>query len=570
MRTAMQVARKAIKIERLDHHGIVAGVIDDVGLVEVLDQHLPQDPKQEITPGEAVKGMIINGLGFSHRPLSLSPQFFTNLPMKHIFRAGVAAEHFNRHKLGRTLDQCYDFGTETLFGLASHAAVTAEGVDTVFQSLDTTSFSLTGRYAGANSSDEVGVADNISAEDTTDETPIRIAYGYSKDHRSDLKQVVQELVVTQDGGIPLACKSWDGNAADTAVFKARSRAIVAALKSSPGPKYYIADSKLYHTKNAPFLAQMTFITRVPGAIKLEGANIATAIASNRWTTIDDNYKYSETLVKHMGVDQRWIVVYSEHARERAIKSLTGQEQKARTKLEQALFHLQAERFDCESDARKALGALGKKQRYHLLENVSCTPHNQYGHRGRPKKGAEPIGQKWQIVADIVFNEESMSQRIDQKSCFLLATNAAANDLTSEQVLARYKAQSSVETGFRFLKDPLFFVSSFFLKKPSRIDALVMIMTLSLLIYSLAQRRLRRTMAATKATIPNQINQPTPTPTLRWVFQCFEGINLLRTSAPDGLEQASIDGLTDLRSRIVRYLGGHVAQLYDIRKTIELV
>jgi hypothetical protein len=55
-----------MKIKRLDHHGIVAGVIDDLNMVSLLDKHLPQDDKQEITPGEAIKGMIMNGLGFSN------------------------------------------------------------------------------------------------------------------------------------------------------------------------------------------------------------------------------------------------------------------------------------------------------------------------------------------------------------------------------------------------------------------------------------------------------------------------------------------------------------------------
>lgn len=65
-----------IKIMGLDHHGIVAGVIDDLNIVPMLDKHLPQDEKQEITPGEAVKGMIMDGFGFLNRPLSLSPQFY--------------------------------------------------------------------------------------------------------------------------------------------------------------------------------------------------------------------------------------------------------------------------------------------------------------------------------------------------------------------------------------------------------------------------------------------------------------------------------------------------------------
>ncbi len=73
----------SFKIKRLDHHGIVAGIIDDIiddlQIVQLLDKYLPQDEKQEITPGEAVKGMIMNGLGFAiaryhlaHRSLLIS------------------------------------------------------------------------------------------------------------------------------------------------------------------------------------------------------------------------------------------------------------------------------------------------------------------------------------------------------------------------------------------------------------------------------------------------------------------------------------------------------------------
>ena len=167
-----------IKIKRLDHHGIVAGVIDDLNMVSLLDKHLPQDDKQEITPGEAIKGMIMNGLGFSNRPLSLSPQFFANLPIEHLFRKGVDASHFNRHKLGRTLDQCYDFGCEGLFSLVSHQACEIEAVDCQFTSLDTTSHSLTGEYAN----DEEGC----------DEHVIRITHGHSKAHRPDLKKLFKK------------------------------------------------------------------------------------------------------------------------------------------------------------------------------------------------------------------------------------------------------------------------------------------------------------------------------------------------------------------------------------------
>ena len=90
---------------------------------------------------------------------------------------------------------------------------------------------------------------------------------------------------------------------------------------------------------------------------------------------------------------------------------------------------------------------------------------------------------------------------------------------------------SVERGFRFLKDPLFLASSVFVKKPERIVALGLIMVLCLLVYRLAEHRLRTRLAETEQTVPDQLNRPTARPTMRWIFQCFEGIELLHIHSP---------------------------------------
>ncbi|MCP4325778.1 MAG: IS1634 family transposase [Alteromonadales bacterium] len=541
----------SFKIKRLDHHGIVAGIIDDLQIVPLLDKHLPQDDKQEITPGEAVKGMIMNGLGFANRPLSLSPQFFTNLPLEHLFREGVQASFFNRHKLGRTLDQCFDFGCENLFSLVSHQACQIEEVNCQFKSLDTTSHSLTGEYA--------------VDEECCDENIIRITHGHSKAHRPDLKQVVQEMIVSQDGGIPLACKNWDGNSADTAVFKARSKALVKSFKSSETPNYLIADCKLYHKSNAEFLSQLQFITLIPSTIKLEKELISSKLTFNKWQVIDDNYQYSVEHVNHMEIEQRWIIIHSKAAQDRAEKTVIRQVERAKLVLDKSLFHLQAQRFACEDDAKKSLENINKKLKYHAVELDVLTEHKVYEGKGRPKKGAKIKGIEWQIAGKYIEKPEAIQYAVDQKSCFILATNIASSALSAEAVLKHYKAQSAVERGFRFLKDPLFFVSSLFIKKPSRIDALLMIMTLSLLVYSIAQRRMRATMEKVKTSIPNQINQATETPTLRWVFQCFEGINLIYQSTNDAQDRVYIDGLDELREKITHLIGGHTEYLYKIEK-----
>ena len=117
---------------------------------------------------------------------------------------------------------------------------------------------------------------------------------------------------------------------------------------------------------------------------------------------------------------------------------------------------------------------------------------------------------------VIEDADAITARLDEKSCYVLGTNIDTSALTSEEIIHAYKQQNtSIENmGFRFFKDPLFFVSSLFLKKPSRIMGLLMVMTLTLLVYSIAQRRLRQALETQNETLPNQINQPIKTPTMR--------------------------------------------------------
>ena len=104
-----------VRVERLDHLGLIASVIKDLGLIGMIDRRLVPDEQERITPGEAVAGMILNGLGIANRPLSLTPQFFANKPLDLLFRHGIDAEMFNRFKLGRTLYDASAYGCDLLF-----------------------------------------------------------------------------------------------------------------------------------------------------------------------------------------------------------------------------------------------------------------------------------------------------------------------------------------------------------------------------------------------------------------------------------------------------------------------
>ena len=174
-----------VRVERLDHLGLIVSVIKDLGLIDMIDTRLVPDQQELITPGEAVAGMILNGLGFANRPLSLTPQFFASKPLDLLFREGLEAEMFNRFTLGRTLDEAYSSGCDRLFQELALAVCAQKGIDLRFNHLDTTSFSLSGEY----------VPDS-------DEQAMTITHGHAKDYRPDLKPAVLELMVSQDGGVP--------------------------------------------------------------------------------------------------------------------------------------------------------------------------------------------------------------------------------------------------------------------------------------------------------------------------------------------------------------------------------
>jgi transposase len=103
---------------------------------------------------------------------------------------------------------------------------------------------------------------------------------------------------------------------------------------------------------------------------------------------------------------------------------------------------------------------------------------------------------------------------------MIGKKGKIGDVSNEELLKAYKDQQKVERGFRFLKDPMFMASTFFLKSRKRIMALMMVMTLCLLVYAALEHRIREALDINNETLPNQKGKPVSSPTARWVFQFF--------------------------------------------------
>jgi len=396
----------------------------------------------------------------------------------------------------------------------------------------------------------------------SNEHAIPLTHGSSKDHRPDWKQAVLALMVSQDGGVPFVSKSWDGHASDTPIFQERAAALMATLKRAPTPRYLVADAQLYHEDKAANLRQRGFITRIPNTLKLVAQVIAPALRGDTWHRLDATTRSQRLELCHYGMAQRWLVVSSQAALERAKASVNQAQQREAEAMEKPLFPLQAQRFETPEAAPAALVTLETSWRDHQGEIVRLIAHKHYACKGRPTPTTPIKSLDWQIQAQGRPDHETMERHTRHKGCLVVGTNIEVSHLNALEVIAAYTGQAQAEGSFRFLKDPLLFVSSLFVKKPCRMQGLLMVMTCALLVYSVAQRRLRHSLAHQNETLPNQIKQPTARPTLRWVFQLLEGIHRVRVTV-QGKVHDLIEGRNEVQIKILRLFGEEVCRLYQI-------
>jgi transposase len=84
-----------IKVQNLARLGLVPGVIDEIGIVEIINEIVPEKAAAKVSPGQAVKAMILNGLCLFTSPLYLFSKFFEGKATEHLIGVGIQPEHLN-------------------------------------------------------------------------------------------------------------------------------------------------------------------------------------------------------------------------------------------------------------------------------------------------------------------------------------------------------------------------------------------------------------------------------------------------------------------------------------------
>jgi len=525
----------AVTVDRVApvaHLPLVLGVLRKLEIATLIDSMIPPHPDQIVSAGRAVEALVLSILD-GHHALYKVGRRLDERGMLPLLQPGLAPQSLNDSRLGQTLDALYEANLTTVFSAIALRALDIYRVDTPWLHQDTTTISFYGAYD----------------DDDVDNQGPRPTYGYSKDGRGDLKQVILSLGVSGDGGIPLRMGLHDGNRSDTVdVPQAIEQSAALGLDGLRG---IVADSKAY-TPRALGLCRETgigLVTLVPRTCAIrqevetwgqkqvslpllhEKAGKRRSDAPRRW--------YGRSVTRQVEVEDgegqvtlapiRFVAVYSTQLAQRHAEAYATQQQKEAKSLATHIAQVQSRPFACQVDAEGAIAAyegrgLGQRGRpatpwrYHEVryEVKAHRQRQKRAQRGRPRKGEEP---QEEIVYQLKASIQALAAPVATFGWLVLATTIDASICGDAEIVRAYRDQTAtVERGFRWIKNPAA-IHPVWLEKRERIAALAMLTVVGLLVYGLIQRQVRQYLQEHEETIPGNKGE-TESPTATVVFESF--------------------------------------------------
>jgi transposase len=520
-------------------------MFEALGITDVSERATQPNPAMRIvTTGQAGKARVRHGLGFLNQQLSLVPHFVPHKPLARLIAPGIQARHRNDDTLGRALDTLYAVGVTALYSLMAATAAQRLGLTSVCTHLDRTSFHVDGRY---------------NSDEEPEEQVMPSTRGDSRDQRPDLTQVRLDLMVEHQAGMPVLMQPLHGNSSDTHDLGQIITDHMAQLQTTYGPTVLVAARALESAENLQKLAatRLKWLTRVPATLREAQAVLAQADPQTM-APLTEGYRSPVVPSSYGGIAQRGGLIHSAPRQPQAQRTVDQQWRTQSADAGKACKTLCRTACACAADAPQARARFAHDVPTTFLSDstISPTPHD--GKRGRPGPGAPPAQGVYHIASALASRLTDRQARVDQHRCCILATNALAEGpFAAQAVLAGYKGQAQAERGFRFLTDPQCVASSCYLKKPERIMALLMAMTVCLLVYAALESRIRPVLKEHAATLPDQKGQRIQHPTARWVFHYVVGMHGLYIPG-QGLTMLH---LTDEHQHLLQLLGKRYAWFY---------
>jgi transposase len=537
---------------------IIDAVLDRLGLPALLEQVLPAaDGRVKLPPAVAVR-LVVTNLVAGREPLYGLGEWAARFDPGLLGLGPDQVGLLNDDRVGRALERLFDADRASLLTTLVLRAVTAFDVDVTQLHNDSTSVSLHGAYREATGVWRGG------------KPTAAVAFGHSKDHRPDLKQLVWILTVSADGAVPLAYRLADGNTNDDPTHVPTWDGLVDLLGRSDF--LYVADSKLCSRDALGHIhgGGGRFVTVLPRSRSEDGSfRDWTQTHTPDWTEAarrpgarlgDPDEVYATTaapLPSAEGYRIVWVHSTAKAARDAAARTarieagiaavealdakLTGP--RCRLKTSPAV----------EAAARDALAGAHAERWVSVTIDQSVNKTYKQERRGRPGPATrykEIATTRYTVRADVVLAHLAYDAATD--GCFPLITNDRA--MTDAQVLAAYRYQPNLERRHHLLKS-VQHAAPVLLKTPTRIEALFCCQFLALLVAALIEREVRAGMrrAAIKKIPLYPELRDCPAPTTERILEIFAAVSRHHLYSNDTLTQTFQPDLTAQQLQILDLL-----------------
>jgi transposase len=539
---------------------IVNHFLKKIGLQELLETYLPgTDKRLKLSAGRGI-ALLVRNVMVARKPLYALGGWAQPFEPAVLDLAPRQITLLNDDRIGRCLDRLFDADRSSLVMAVVVAAVRAYHVRLDQLHNDSTTVSFAGKYLQAK-------GHKVRGKPT-----LRITYGHSKARRPDLKQLLYELTVSNDGAIPVHYQVHDGNKTDDQTH----RKTWDILKELTGRAdfLYVADSKLCTETNLRHIADHggTFITVLPKTRREEQAFrdwIQThdvpwkALWSRRnsrgQSKPKDVYRGYES---QQGSAEGFRIFWYHSSEKQRQDQLERQDKLDR--VDRALQALRDRlgskrtRLRTREHVDKLIEEILLPTGTHAWIDVQVIEKDESRYRqSRPGRPGPKTTYQRRLRHRLDFTwthrQDKIAYDAKMDGIFPLITNAKA--LSVRRVLRIYKRQPRIEKRHEQLKS-VHDVAPQYLKGPARIEALLCVFFLALLLDALMEREVRRNMRKQKIkSLPLYPEQrDCRFPTTDRILELFEGVQVHRLHKKGADQTIFAPKLSVLQTQILQLLG----------------
>jgi transposase len=542
---------KEVQTKGVGFAPILKHYFEKCAIAEIIDQNVPLDPRRKtLSHGEACVAMI-TGIMFQVLQLYKLCKFANETTVLNVIFPDITADEYFDDRLADTLDALFKYGIGNLELLITRVMIDEFNIQSNPCHIDTTSVSVYGQ------------CDNNQTTQS-----ITIAFGHSKKHRQDLKQLVWSLSVSSDAAFPLFQKAYSGNTADVHTYVEQWHNLIDLLGHRDF--LYVGDSKIITKENmahihdnggffiAPAPMYESYKTPFIQAIDLHDREILIPYKNrfNRGFELPLTISYNDK-----DYPFRMIILYDHGLFARKRRTLQSRVDKTKAAFDELNKRLNTYQLKTQESIDNQAAAILKKHqtldffKYTITNDPVITLKNKK--RGRPARNKAP--EKVAVKTDhyrlkLLFDQAAFDDALNHCGYYPLITNKPNDQLSIQEAMMAHKNQYKSEHTNRRAKSG-YHLEPIYLHTPERIEALLFLFKIALQVIVLIERTARKEIdqrdKGLDGFMPNRKDYRTPR--TEYLLKEFEYIVKGEMVLPDGQAYGFVSELTELQKDILSIL-----------------